>query len=142
MRQLDLLVVVVYLVAIAMIGLRPAGRQRTAKDYFVGEGHMPFDVRSHWRSAKVLDDGLRVRLLPGLTVRQANVRLARYGRRLGPDPASESACTIGGPTTSPVAAPPALRPSGPPRRRRCSSPHVSAASSPRRAPRAVRRPRS
>ncbi|WP_438305865.1 FAD-binding and (Fe-S)-binding domain-containing protein [Streptomyces sp. HUAS TT11] len=54
------------------------------------------DVRSHWRTAEVLDDGLRIRLQPGLTVRQANARLARYGRRLGPDPASESACTIGG----------------------------------------------
>ncbi|MEU6341001.1 FAD-binding and (Fe-S)-binding domain-containing protein [Streptomyces sp. NPDC046977] len=54
------------------------------------------DVRSHWRSAEVLDEGQRIRLQPGLTVRQANARLARYGRRLGPDPASESACTIGG----------------------------------------------
>ncbi|MFF7215902.1 FAD-binding and (Fe-S)-binding domain-containing protein [Streptomyces sp. NPDC008238] len=54
------------------------------------------DVRTHWRSAEVLDDGLRIRLQPGLTVRQANARLARHGRRLGPDPASESACTIGG----------------------------------------------
>ncbi|WP_251091724.1 sodium:solute symporter [Streptomyces sp. Caat 7-52] len=42
MRQLDLLVVVVYLLAIAVIGLRLAGRQKTAKDYFVGEGHMPW----------------------------------------------------------------------------------------------------
>ncbi|MFG3102196.1 sodium:solute symporter [Streptomyces sp. NPDC048182] len=42
MRQLDLVVIVVYLVAIAVIGLRLAGRQRTAKDYFVGEGHMPW----------------------------------------------------------------------------------------------------
>ncbi|MFJ4850772.1 FAD-binding and (Fe-S)-binding domain-containing protein [Streptomyces sp. NPDC088733] len=54
------------------------------------------DVRSHWRSAEVLDEGQRIRLQPGLTVRRANARLARYGRRLGPDPASESACTIGG----------------------------------------------
>ncbi|WP_326580052.1 FAD-binding oxidoreductase [Actinacidiphila glaucinigra] len=54
------------------------------------------DVRTHWRSAEVLDEGLRIRLQPGLTVRQANARLARHGRRLGPDPASESACTIGG----------------------------------------------
>ncbi|MEW2293018.1 FAD-binding and (Fe-S)-binding domain-containing protein [Streptomyces sp. NPDC006743] len=60
-----------------------------------GEGIL-VDVRSHWRGAEVLDDGLRIRLQPGLTVRQANARLARYGRRLGPDPASESACTIGG----------------------------------------------
>jgi Na+/proline symporter len=41
-RQLDLVVVVVYLVAIAVIGLRLAGRQKTSKDYFVGEGHMPW----------------------------------------------------------------------------------------------------
>ncbi|WP_316741538.1 FAD-binding and (Fe-S)-binding domain-containing protein [Streptomyces sp. MK7] len=54
------------------------------------------DVRSHWRTAEVLDEGRRIRLQPGLTVRQANARLARYGRRLGPDPASETACTIGG----------------------------------------------
>ncbi|MEU6422660.1 FAD-binding and (Fe-S)-binding domain-containing protein [Streptomyces spiralis] len=54
------------------------------------------DVRSHWRTAEILDEGRRIRLQPGLTVRQANARLARYGRRLGPDPASESACTIGG----------------------------------------------
>jgi D-lactate dehydrogenase len=54
------------------------------------------DVRSHWRAAEVLDEGQRIRLQPGLTVRQANARLARYARRLGPDPASESACTIGG----------------------------------------------
>lgn len=54
------------------------------------------DVRTHWRQAEVLDDGLRIRVQPGLTVRQANARLARHGRRLGPDPASESACTIGG----------------------------------------------
>ncbi|MEU1663119.1 FAD-binding and (Fe-S)-binding domain-containing protein [Streptomyces sparsogenes] len=60
-----------------------------------GEGIL-VDVRSHWRTAEVLEEGLRIRLRPGLTVRQANARLARYGRRLGPDPASESACTIGG----------------------------------------------
>ncbi|GAA2344408.1 hypothetical protein SVIO_007250 [Streptomyces violaceusniger] len=54
------------------------------------------DVHSHWRGAEVLDEGRRIRLQPGLTVRQVNACLARYGRRLGPDPASESACTIGG----------------------------------------------
>lgn len=60
-----------------------------------GDG-VQIDVRTHWRDAEILDDGHRIRLQPGLTVRQANARLARYGRRLGPDPASESACTIGG----------------------------------------------
>ncbi|GHH74590.1 oxidoreductase [Streptomyces sulfonofaciens] len=60
-----------------------------------GEGIL-VDVRSHWRAAEVLDGGRRIRLQPGLTVRQANARLAPHGRRLGPDPASEAACTIGG----------------------------------------------
>jgi len=42
MRQLDLVVVIVYLVAIAVIGLRLAGRQKSSKDYFVGDGKMPW----------------------------------------------------------------------------------------------------
>lgn len=42
MRQLDLVVIAVYLVAIAWIGLRLSGRQKSAKEYFVGEGHMPW----------------------------------------------------------------------------------------------------
>jgi D-lactate dehydrogenase len=54
------------------------------------------DTRRHFRDIEVLDDGARVRVQPGVTVRQLNVRLARYGRRFGPDPASEAACTIGG----------------------------------------------
>ncbi len=54
------------------------------------------DVRARFRDLEVLDDGARVRVQPGLTVRQVNARLAAYGRRLGPDPASEAACTVGG----------------------------------------------
>jgi D-lactate dehydrogenase len=54
------------------------------------------DTRRHFRGIEVLDDGLRVRVQPGATVRQVNTRLARYGRKLGPDPASEAACTVGG----------------------------------------------
>lgn len=54
------------------------------------------DVRRNFRGIEVLDDGARVRVQPGATVRQVNARLARHGRKLGPDPASESACTIGG----------------------------------------------
>ncbi|MEU2060855.1 sodium:solute symporter [Streptomyces sp. NPDC013455] len=42
MRRLDVVVIVVYLVAIAVTGLRLAGRQKTSKDYFVGEGRMPW----------------------------------------------------------------------------------------------------
>lgn len=54
------------------------------------------DVRKHFRSVEVLDDGARVRVGPGTTVRSVNARLAQFGRKLGPDPASEGACTIGG----------------------------------------------
>ncbi|MGA4508557.1 FAD-binding and (Fe-S)-binding domain-containing protein [Propionibacteriaceae bacterium G1746] len=54
------------------------------------------DTRAAFRDIEVLDDGARVRVGPGLTVRQVNSHLARLGRKLGPDPASESACTIGG----------------------------------------------
>lgn len=54
------------------------------------------DVRRGFRRIEVLDAGARVRVGPGATVRQVNARLAPYGRVLGPDPASEVACTVGG----------------------------------------------
>lgn len=54
------------------------------------------DVRAAFRSSEILDGGRRIRVQPGVTVRHTNARLARAGRRLGPDPASEIACTIGG----------------------------------------------
>lgn len=54
------------------------------------------DTRRAFREVEVLDGGARVRVRPGATLRSVNARLARYGRRLGPDPASEAACTLGG----------------------------------------------
>ncbi|WP_394274656.1 FAD-binding and (Fe-S)-binding domain-containing protein [Luteococcus sp.] len=54
------------------------------------------DVRQNFREVTVLDGGLRVRCQPGATIRNVNAHLARFGRRLGPDPASEIACTVGG----------------------------------------------
>jgi len=54
------------------------------------------DVRRNFRGITIEDGGMRVRVQPGATVRQVNGALARHGRKLGPDPASESACTIGG----------------------------------------------
>ncbi|MET4097317.1 FAD-binding and (Fe-S)-binding domain-containing protein [Arthrobacter sp. UYCu712] len=54
------------------------------------------DVRSNFRRIEILDDGERVKAQPGATLRSVNNRLAPYGRKLGPDPASEIACTIGG----------------------------------------------
>ncbi|SEA40067.1 D-lactate dehydrogenase [Leifsonia sp. 21MFCrub1.1] len=54
------------------------------------------DTRRNFRAIEVLDGGARVRVQPGATVRQVNARLARHTRKLGPDPASEAACTVGG----------------------------------------------
>ncbi|MDQ0095552.1 FAD-binding and (Fe-S)-binding domain-containing protein [Paeniglutamicibacter psychrophenolicus] len=54
------------------------------------------DVRKNFKDIEVLDNGMRVRVQPGVTVRALNARLALYGRKFGPDPASEVACTIGG----------------------------------------------
>src|SRR6266478_9953421 len=54
------------------------------------------DVRRHWNGGKVEDDGRRVRVRPGMILGHINSMLERHGRRLGPDPASAHACTIGG----------------------------------------------
>jgi SSS family transporter len=41
-RHLDLVVILLYLIGTAWLGLRLSGRQRSAKEYFVGEGQMPW----------------------------------------------------------------------------------------------------
>ena len=61
-----------------------------------GSSGVLLDTRRHFRSIEVLEGGALVRSGPGATVRAVNTRLARYKRKLGPDPASEIACTIGG----------------------------------------------
>ncbi len=54
------------------------------------------EVRRHWNGGKVEANGLRLRAKPGLILAHANAMLAPHGRKLGPDPASNHACTIGG----------------------------------------------
>lgn len=54
------------------------------------------DTRHAFRRIEVGEAGRTVRAQPGATIRQVNAHLARHGRRLGPDPASEIACTVGG----------------------------------------------
>jgi D-lactate dehydrogenase len=54
------------------------------------------DVRKHWVGVEVLDEGRRVKVRPGTTVNQVNLSLKRYGRVIGPDPASSSVACIGG----------------------------------------------
>jgi len=61
-----------------------------------GSSGVLLDTRRHFRRIEVLEGGTLVRSGPGATVRAVNTRLARFKRKLGPDPASEIACTIGG----------------------------------------------
>ena len=60
-----------------------------------GDGLM-VDTRRHFKKIEVLEDGKKVRVQPGATIMMVNNYLAPYGYKLGPDPASWSACTIGG----------------------------------------------
>jgi D-lactate dehydrogenase len=54
------------------------------------------DVRRHFRGFVVEDQGARVRVKPGTVLGHPNRALVRYGRRLGPDPASTDFATVGG----------------------------------------------
>jgi D-lactate dehydrogenase len=60
-----------------------------------GDGIL-LDVRRHWAGITVEAQGRRLRVRPGTILSRANLALVRHGYRLGPDPASASACTIGG----------------------------------------------
>jgi len=89
-------------VAAAFTAVRAAGRTLTFRSGGTSlsgqgvSGDILMDTRSNFRGIGVEEDGRTVRVGPGATVRQVNTRLARYRRKLGPDPASEIACTIGG----------------------------------------------
>ena len=54
------------------------------------------DVRQHWSGWKVEDNGSRIRCNVGTTLGRVNEVLKPYARRMGPDPASMNAATIGG----------------------------------------------
>ena len=54
------------------------------------------DVRKHWYGMSLEDDGRALRARPGTILGHAARYLALHGRRLGPDPASIDAATIGG----------------------------------------------
>ena len=54
-------------------------------------------VVSHgWEKWKVLEEGRKIRLQPGIRGGRANTFLLRYGRKIGPDPASIDSAMIGG----------------------------------------------
>jgi len=50
----------------------------------------------HWKKYSISDDGKKIRLQPGIVGARANIFLAPYGRKIGPDPASITAAMIGG----------------------------------------------
>src|SRR3984893_299646 len=60
-----------------------------------GDGIL-IEVRRHWSGVSVEDAGRRLRARPGTILSRAHLALHPHGYRLGPDPASASACTIGG----------------------------------------------
>ncbi len=51
---------------------------------------------SNWKDYKILDNGHRIRLQPGIIGGLANGYLIPFGRKIGPDPASINAAMIGG----------------------------------------------
>jgi D-lactate dehydrogenase len=60
-----------------------------------GDGIM-IDARKHWAGVTVEEAGAKLRARPGTVMFRANLALAPYGTRLGPDPASYSVATVGG----------------------------------------------
>lgn len=89
-------------VARAFDAVRAAGRTLTFRSGGTSlsgqgiSGDILVDTRRHFRDIRLEDEGRVALVGPGATVRQVNTRLGRYRRKLGPDPASEIACTIGG----------------------------------------------
>lgn len=54
------------------------------------------DISRSFRDVQILDEGRRIRLQPGVIGQRANEHLRRYGRKIGPDPASIQAAMLGG----------------------------------------------
>jgi len=49
-----------------------------------------------WRNYRIMDNGEKIELEPGIIGGEANALLMPFGRKIGPDPASINACMIGG----------------------------------------------
>ncbi len=54
------------------------------------------DLSRHWRTVKAENDGKTVRVQPAVIGGNVNVSLKKYGRKMGPDPASINAAMMGG----------------------------------------------
>jgi D-lactate dehydrogenase len=75
------------------VTLRSAGTSLNGQGQGAG---LLVDVRKHFRGVRAEDDGLHARVQPGTVLGHANRVLRRHRRRLGPDPASTDAATVGG----------------------------------------------
>src|SRR5439155_4529794 len=75
------------------VRLRSAGTSLTGQGQGAG---LLVDVRKNFRGVRAEDDGLHARVKPGTVLGHANRMLRRHRRRLGPDPASTDAATVGG----------------------------------------------
>ncbi len=75
------------------VTLRSAGTSLNGQSQ--GDGIL-VDVRRHFAGTTVEQGGAVARVRPGTVLGHANRALAPHGRKLGPDPASHEAATIGG----------------------------------------------
>lgn len=72
---------------------------RAAGTSFSGQGvtdGILADLSNFWRSVIALDHGKRVKVEPGVIGAHVNLALKKYGKKIGPDPASINACMMGG----------------------------------------------
>ena len=49
------------------------------------------EIKDHWKRFKLIDAGKKINLEPGVNGGTANRILAKYHRKIGPDPASLNA---------------------------------------------------
>ena len=75
------------------VTIRAAGSSLSGQSQ--GDGIL-LEARRYWAGWNVEDQGCWLRVRPGTVMFRANLALAAYGYRLGPDPASVSVCTVGG----------------------------------------------
>jgi D-lactate dehydrogenase len=54
------------------------------------------DLSQFWNRIRIEENGLRVRVQPGITGAMVNAYLKKHGRKIGPDPSSISAAMMGG----------------------------------------------
>lgn len=54
------------------------------------------EITRRWERVRITDGGRRVQVQPGIIAGRVNLQLKQFSAKIGPDPASINACTIGG----------------------------------------------